>query len=335
MRGFLVGVALTACSTASTHPDDTVTHGDAGTTDASSAVASRVVPDASASSGVGSPPSDAIPSPLRLCSWNLKKLGHGDAKDYPTIAAILDSECDAAVVIEVMQKGGTHPGYDALLDALGRSWSGLVTDRPRPNTTSGNSEFYAVVWRASALDTCEGWDDLRYVTDDDGAIVGADMDFFSREPAYACFALVTPAGEVDFLLGAYHAIWGDGKEATIAAEVEHLDSAVDEMMTPLPGERDALLLGDFNIAPARLAELSTLTDWTEGTGSTLNSTGARTQNLYDHLLVWDPSATPELGPQAEVLDVRHWAASDEAFFDTVSDHLPIRVVLTPSSPDDD
>lgn len=92
---------------------------------------------------------------LRLCSWNMEKLGHG-SKDYAALARVLEDYCDASVVIEVMQKGGDHPGYEALLNALGNSWTGLVTDAPRPRTTSGNSEFYAVVWRDGALTECEG-----------------------------------------------------------------------------------------------------------------------------------------------------------------------------------
>lgn len=110
---------------------------------------------------------------------------------------------------------------------------------------------------------------------------------------------------------------------------------MQEMMASRTEEHDVFVMGDFNLTPARLTELSTLTDWTEGTGSTLNSTGARTDNLSDHLLIPHPEATPELGTKAEVLDVRDWATSDETFFDTVSDHLPIRVVLTLAGPDDD
>jgi hypothetical protein len=90
--------------------------------------------------------------------------------------------------------------------------------------------------------------------------------------------------------------------------------------------------GEFAV---RVPYLRALSDWTSGSGSTLNSTGARTDHLYDHLLVWDLVATPELDAKAEVLDVRDWAASDEAFFDTVSDHLLLRAVLTLHGPDDD
>jgi ABC-type tungstate transport system permease subunit len=74
---------------------------------------------------------------------------------------------------------------------------------------------------------------------------------------------------------------------------------------------------------------------TQGTGSTLNSSGGRTSNLYDHILVHDKQATAEMIGAPEVVDVRSVAADDKAFYDTVSDHLPIVVRLRASGPDDD
>jgi hypothetical protein len=71
---------------------------------------------------------------LRLGEWNLKKLRHGDSTDFPGVAEVIEAHFDMMVVIEVMQKGGTHPGYDSLMSALGTGWTGVVTDEPRPNT---------------------------------------------------------------------------------------------------------------------------------------------------------------------------------------------------------
>jgi hypothetical protein len=64
-------------------------------------------------------------------------------------------------------------------------------------------------------------------------------------------------------------------------------------------------------------------DATVGTGSTLNSEGTLTTNLYDHLVVFEASATGELVQPAGVLDLRGMASSNRVFFQTVSDHLPI------------
>ncbi len=279
-----------------------------------------------------SPPSTI---PLRLCFWNIKKLGHGELKNTPLLAQVLEEQCDATVVVEVMQKQRGSPGYTALRTALGESWTAIVTDTPRPNTTSGNSEFYAIFWRKGRLSRCDGWEELRYITDNDGSLGGVGENRFVREPAYGCFEMVGPEGRFDFLLAAYHATWASGSVRTIQAEVQNIDGALAEMKNSRPGENDIFIFSDYNLVPKKLAEVTTLIDHTEGTGSTLNSQGERTSNLYDHLLVSSLVTTPELGDKAEVLDVREVSASNAIFFSTVSDHLPLRVLLTLQGRDDD
>ena len=273
---------------------------------------------------------------IRLCSWNLKKLGHGDAKDFGVIRAVLDENCDLTAIVEVMQRAGGHPGYEALMTSLGDGWSGAVTATPRLNTGAGYAEFYAAVWRPKKIAWCDGWTALRYFTDNDGSRRGRGPDRFLREPAYGCFQAVTGQGlGFDFLLGIYHATWEKGDSAKTAAEVRNLDRVVDEMKRARAGEKDVLIVGDFNLVPLKLAGVSSMKDWTEGEGSTLNARGERTSNLYDHVLVDDLEASPELRAKARVLDVRGKSASRRAFERTVSDHLPVVVDIEVFRPDDD
>ena len=68
-------------------------------------------------------PAAEVSQELRLGAWNLKKLGHGSSKDYTTVAAVIDSHFDVLAVVEVMQKGGGHPGYDALMIELAPHWT--------------------------------------------------------------------------------------------------------------------------------------------------------------------------------------------------------------------
>jgi hypothetical protein len=76
------------------------------------------------------PPSEARPSEkIRLCSWNIAKLSHGDAKDFGVIRAVLEENWDLAAIEEVMQKAGGHPGYENLMTALGDDWSGWPPGR--------------------------------------------------------------------------------------------------------------------------------------------------------------------------------------------------------------
>ena len=273
---------------------------------------------------------------LRLGGWNVKKLGHGSRKDFARVAEVIEENFDIVAVVEVMQKGGAHPGYDALIAQLGAGWDGMVTGAPRPNTTSGNAEFYAVVYRAQMIDPCAGWTSLRYLTDNDGGAASSGPDVFSREPAYGCFEVRLPQGAegFDFMLAAYHARWDDGDREDIQDEVEHVTEVFGAMGQDLPAERDRILVGDFNLGATDLEVALGPQVRTLGAGSTLNSLGERTANLYDHLLLFDRSATREMLGSPEVLDVREVAATPREFFRTVSDHLPVRALFRAEGDDD-
>ena len=55
---------------------------------------------------------------IRLGAWNIKRLGHGEAKDFPLVGRIINENFDILAIIEVMQKEHVHPGYDALMQTL-------------------------------------------------------------------------------------------------------------------------------------------------------------------------------------------------------------------------
>lgn len=274
---------------------------------------------------------------IRLGTWNIKKLGHGTRKNYPLVSQIIDDNFDVIAIIEVMQKQHGHPGYDELMQQLGNGWVGLITDTPRHDTSSGSSEFYAIVYRKSTVRPCTGWTALQYYPDNDGSDTGTGPDRFSREPAYACFEAGFGSGAVgvDFMLAAYHATWSDGNEDEIVDEVSNLDGVFTAMGQSKPGEADLLIVGDFNLIPTILHEAVSVADRTEGSGSTLNSNGDRTTNLYDHVLVHDEAATSEMVDDAVVLNRIGLAATPKVFYQTVSDHLPVMVRMRSSGPDDD
>lgn len=279
----------------------------------------------------GPPP--APEGKIRLCGWNIERLGHENGKDYQLVGRIIEDHCDAAVLVEVMQKKGAAGGYTELRTKLGPGWTGLITKTPRPNSSSGNSEFYAVVYRFGALETCKGFSELVYAADGEGEM----PDRFIREPAFGCFRLRGPAGDFDFLLGAFHAKAhrSPAEQGRTEAEVASLAGAATSIKKLRPGENDVLIVGDFNLTPTELARVSSLTPLQRGHGSTLNDRGGRSANLFDGVLVESPALSPEVALAAEVLDVRKYASSARVFAQTVSDHLPVQVLLTVRSPDDD
>lgn len=278
-----------------------------------------------------------VEADLRLGTWNIKKLGHGTSKDYSMVAGIINENFDILTLIEVMQKGQGHPGYDALLQELGSSWAGVISETPRPSTTAGDAEFYAILYRSAAIQPCADGPTLQYFPDNDGTSHGTGPDLFVREPAFACFETVSTAGTRgwDFILAAYHATWADGDEDIIVEEVDNLSQVFAAMKHARPSEADLFVAGDFNLTPEVLKEHSPAADKTTGTGSTLNSSGVRTANLYDHLLVSDERATSELVMSAQVIDVRGKTSTNKMFYKTVSDHLPIVGRFSRNRSDDD
>ena len=135
--------------------------------------------------------------------------------------------------------------------------------------------------------------------------------------------------------------YGCGKDALVVVIV-HLalgsrarQAQLDYIRQKLAGIRHKIILGDFNLTPPQLATVTTAADRTTGTGSTVNSSGDVTSNLYDHLLVHDETASTEIVGNARVLDVREVTTTNQLFFQTVSDHLPIVVQVRVAGPDDD
>jgi endonuclease/exonuclease/phosphatase family metal-dependent hydrolase len=282
----------------------------------------------------GAAPAPLEPAGARICSWNLRRLGHkfdGVEKDIATVRVIVDQSCDVVAAEEVMQlSGGVTPGYDALLSALGGEWGGVITAKPRPDTTSPNSERYAFFYRKRVATICDGWTaGAEYVRDPN--------DAFLREPAWTCFKI--EGREHELVLAAYHALYGSLAErrrevALVAGDID-ADGTSDDLVRAMRASRpscDAVLVGDFNLTKNELHDvLPTYADLTAGNGSTLNDQDEITTNQYDHVVVApDEPLRADLG-LAEVLDVRSMAPAG-AYFKTVSDHLPIRFHLALATP---
>jgi hypothetical protein len=271
------------------------------------------------------------PAPeIRLGTWNLRGVGGIHARDVALIASIIDSELDIVTLTEVITTPADRSADAALPLALGAAWDWLVAPDSPTSPADSAHERYVIAYRRSVLRPCAGWHGLRVHEQRDGAR-------FLRPPAFGCFQ--APAGDAppsfDFLLAVYRADWGDGDLSAVVEEVRQLDTAVADMFVTRPGERDLLVAGDFNLATDDVRGANKIAVVTRGDGSTLNIRGERTDDLYDHILIADPSATREMLTLAEALDVRPRAGSNAEFLRLVSDHLPVVIRLRALGPDDD
>jgi endonuclease/exonuclease/phosphatase family metal-dependent hydrolase len=223
-----------------------------------------------------------------------------------------------------------HPGYDALLAALGPDWGGVVTARPRPDTTSPNSEYYAFFYRKTAAGPCTGWTaGAEYIKD--------PKDAFLREPAWTCLRIEGRTKEL--LIAAYHALYGSlaerKREIVLVADDIDGDGTTGDLVREIRASRpgaDFVLVGDFNLTTSQIHDvLPTMKDLTNGNGSTLNNHDEVTTDQFDHVVMAADEPLAAGFTPAEVLDVRAMAG-DAGYFETVSDHLPIRFHLAPNAP---
>jgi endonuclease/exonuclease/phosphatase family metal-dependent hydrolase len=251
---------------------------------------------------------------LRLGTWNLRRLGHGD-KDLARVARVF-AELDVVALQEVM----TPEGAEALLDHLPPGWRLLVT--PEPVGRTNYREHYALLYRESAVRL------TRWFTLDD------PDDAFERDPLVACLA----AGELDFCLVSIHVIYGrrvgprDDEIRALAAQIEALRAAGDE--------KDWILVGDFNrpgSAPSWRELAGRGWQFCDGAGDTPTTLGRSGYvSAYDHI-VFDPRHTAEWDGSCRRFDILvELCTGDPADCrSNVSDHAPMSAGFRTDGPDDD
>lgn len=262
------------------------------------------------------PPSTADARPaaahVRVATWNIKRLGHGDKR--LDLVAHAFGAFDVVAVQELMNT----EVVDALLAHL-PGWRATATSRPLGR--SRYAEHYAVFYRAATVELTSE------------RIVDDPTDAFARDPYVACFA----ASATDFCVVTIHVVYGKTvapRDAEIAALGDTVAAA-----RAATAEKDWIVVGDFNRSGTRPG-WTTLLDagwrFTLGDGTvptTIGKTGYR--NPYDHILV-DPSHTATAGEARAVDIVAELCAGDFALCAaTVSDHTAVTLTLDATGPDDD
>jgi endonuclease/exonuclease/phosphatase family metal-dependent hydrolase len=251
-------------------------------------------------------------APLRVMSWNVKRLGHGH-KRIDLVARMIASQ-DVAVLQEVMSRSAVR----RLLAHL-PGWSAAVS--PRAVGRRGYAEHYAVLYRRDRIER------LRAYTVDDRA------DQFVREPFVVCL----DARAFDFCVLTIHVVFGR-LVGPRNAEVEALGPLLDRLLDGSP-ERDWIVVGDFN-RPARAGCWSALAErgWnlTAGRPAPTSISARGYRNDYDHMLL-NAGHTREWTREAGRVDlVARACRGDFAWCAArVSDHAPIYATFRTAGPDDD
>lgn len=257
----------------------------------------------------------AIANATVLCSWNLKRLGHGE-KSYRVMSRVA-SLCDFIAVQEVMTDDSLQK-LQSEIQKWGGSWSNIAS---HAIGRGQYKEMYAFIWRE---------DEVEYV---DGAVVYLDSaNTYARTPYSARFRTRTGSR---FVAANIHVLYGNSPEDR-APEVRALAEYWKWLREVYPQDaQNIALFGDFNTEPgaAVWAPLKRLAHplITEG-ASTLGTSTGRYANLYDNIWV-DPANT---------LGLRSWGVIKyPQLFNTkvksgldhqrarlyVSDHAPVFVSI--------
>lgn len=258
-------------------------------------------------------PAEEAPAILRLASWNLRRLGHGEKR--LDLAARLIAAEDVVVLQEVM----TPDGVTSLLEHL-PGWAAVVS--PGPVGKSGYAEHYAVIYRSAALEVVDS-----YTVDDPD-------DRFTREPFVACLR----SGQFDFCILTIHVVFGD-RVGPRDAEIAALAPLVAGLSSRSK-ERDWLIIGDFN-RPAKARSFAALEKggFAMATADRVVPTSLGKRGYasdYDHLLL-DPAATREWRQDCDRVDFVALACDGDfgRCASDVSDHAPIHATFSTTGPDDD
>lgn len=273
---------------------------------------------------------------LRIGTWNIPRLGTQKSSDYAKIAAVIDHAFDLLVLVGIAQTQHGHPGYDKVVAALGSTWDGFITDRPRPNR-SRSAEHYAMLWRKGVVRPCADWNGLVYHPDNDGSASATGDDLFEREPAFGCFEARSSEDIVgmDWLIGAYRAPTLKVGRTEVQSEVARLQEVFDLIAQAREGERDLLLAGTFSLSDEEFPEgLAFSPLVTTRPVDLLEGEHPFPGTLYDHLVVADAKATAEFR-SARAVDLRKLPTERQLSDEVLATHLPIVARFDVSGPDDD
>lgn len=264
-----------------------------------------------------SPTMAVVASDIVVGSWNIQRLGHGNQKSFPALAAIA-SKVDLLAVQEVMTEDGIAQLEQALEKHTGESWSHLVS---HALGSSSYKEMYAFIWRDSTVEY------------HDGAVVYLDPEnHFMREPFSARFK--SKRDQSELAIGTVHIVYGK----RIADRTAEITALVDywQWMAEVYPNTPLVLAGDFNLAQSHAA-WEPLKKYanplvTEG-ASTLSKTDGQYANLYDN--IWVERDSELAVREAGIIDFPKLIGwSHKKSRQHVSDHAPLYMTLGNSQLDE-
>ncbi len=252
-----------------------------------------------------------------IASFNTLRLGV-NKKDYNKMAKILKN-FKLIGLVEVMNKNGIEELVDNLEKETGVKWKYNLS--PYKVGKSSYKEFYGFIWEAEKVKLIK---EIGFYPDLDKA--------FTRPPYGAYFKI----GKFDFIMVLAHSIFGK-KESYRRAEAFNYDEVYDYFQGIDKKENDVIIAGDFNL-PGHDEAFEQMTvlhkDKIIYAVDPLLKTSIGMKalsNSYDNMFL-SSIYTSEFTGKSGTYDFTNGDYKKSR--DSISDHLPIFIVVETSVDDD-
>jgi len=277
--------------------------------------------------GPGPKPPTAVPSTIRIATFNALRLGHNNGKSLQKLVDVL-SAFDVVALEEVMNEDTLKAVKEILGQATGSPWEYVISGRKIGR--SSYKEYYAIIFRTDRTQLLPGsaqiWND-------------AD-DKFEREPFSASFR----SGNFDYTIIVMHSDFDSNKEV-MRAEARNLRQVFETLQDRDAKENDLILVGDFNLPAddegwSNLRSISTVRNLLPGTTRTTLSASGALSSAYDNIWIQDTYTHHEYADTtvADYYFTRMFRAFEKPGAEArrwISDHVPVYAVFWTNREDDD
>jgi endonuclease/exonuclease/phosphatase family metal-dependent hydrolase len=248
----------------------------------------------------------------RIASFNALHLGWDNDKDYKKMASIINN-FDLVGIEEVMSPKGLEEVVNILNEVSTSKWSYHISNKKVGRSTY--KEYYGYIYNDSVDFICSN------------GFYPDKNDLFERDPYGATFKI----GKVDFTYVLLHSIFGDSKEVRMK-ENSNLDKVYNYYQNNNKIEDDIIIGGDFNLSADYPAFDLTKIDKINYALNPVLKTSIGNKGLvsaYDNIFY--SKHTKEI-ISAGAYDFTN--SNFPSIRKTVSDHIPVFIVLDTSEDDD-
>ncbi len=259
---------------------------------------------------------------IRIAAFNIQVFGKAKRgkEQVMEVLTYIAREFDVILVQEIRDASEeTAPLFLELINAEGAEYAFVRSERLGRSTSK---EAYAYFYDTGTVEYVEG---SAYVYND-------TWDVFEREPFIASFR----SGGFDFTLVGIHA-----KPDDASNEVGNLTLVVSSILSSDLGERDIIVMGDFNADGSYLDEDDESNPFKSSDYlwviSNEMDTMTKTDWTYDRIVLLDATYSSEyINGSAQVFYFDAWLGiTDEELVWDVSDHYPVYAEFKTGLADDD